>query len=130
MEYTPPSGKNAMKHVERADLYINLRKRVEYLHAFLNFTQDDIDNLNKGAKFLRAAIPSLAHRLYEKLLQFDLTARALKLRSTNTHSDDDDLFTIDSPQVQRRKIFWKWYLTRLLADPSRMDYWEYLDKIG
>ncbi|KAI5304673.1 hypothetical protein KEM56_006143 [Ascosphaera pollenicola] len=129
MTYSPP-GRNKMKHVERVDLYVNLRKRIEYLHAFLNFTSDDIDNLHKGAKFLRGAIPILAHRLYEKLLQFDLTARALKLRSTNSNSDDDDLFTIDSPQVQRRKIFWKWYLTRLFSDPSRMEYWEYLDKIG
>lgn len=69
--------------------------------------------------------------MYEKLLQFDITARALKTRTTYTEDDVDDLFTIDSPHVQRRKIFWKWYLTRLTsADPSQMEFWEYLAKLG
>ncbi|KAI5285685.1 hypothetical protein KEM54_000378, partial [Ascosphaera aggregata] len=129
MDYSPP-GRSKLKHVERVDLYVNLRKRIEYLHAFLHFTSDDINILNKGNKFLKGAIPVLAHRLNERLLQFDLTARALKLRDSNVQSDDDDPFTINSPHVQRRKVFWKWYLTRLLSDPSRMEYWEYLDKIG
>ncbi|THC87978.1 hypothetical protein EYZ11_012578 [Aspergillus tanneri] len=119
-----------IRHATRQELYTDLTKRIKYLHAFLNFTVDDIEILNRGSKYLKAAIPTLAHRLYEKMLQFDLTARALRTRSTSSETQIEDLFTIDSPHVQRRKIFWKWYLTRLCSDPSEPGYWEYLDKVG
>jgi hypothetical protein len=64
------------------------------------------------------------------MLEFDITARALRTRSTASDAHIDDLFTIDSPHVQRRKIFWKWYLTRLCSDPGQIEYWEYLEKVG
>lgn len=64
------------------------------------------------------------------MLDFDITARALRVRSTESDTQVDEYFTLDGPHVQRRKIFWKWYLTRLFSDPSRLEYWEYLDKVG
>lgn len=64
------------------------------------------------------------------MLDFDITARALRVRSTESEAQVDEYFTLDGPHVQRRKIFWKWYLTRLFSDPSRLEYWEYLDKVG
>ncbi|PYI03966.1 hypothetical protein BO78DRAFT_399335 [Aspergillus sclerotiicarbonarius CBS 121057] len=93
-------------------------------------TADDLIVFNKGTKFLKAALPDLTHRLYAKMLDFDITARALRTRSTESEAHVEDLFTLDGPHVQRRKIFWKWYLTRLFSDPSQKEYWEYLDKVG
>ncbi|KAL5360459.1 hypothetical protein BJX96DRAFT_150372 [Aspergillus floccosus] len=119
-----------IKHVTREELYTSFGKRMEYIKAFVGFTDDDVVIFNKGAKFLKTAIPTLTHRLYERMLEFDITARALRTRTTTSDSHVDGLFTIDSPQVQRRKIFWKWYLTRFCSDPSQLEYWEYLDKVG
>ncbi|KAL4783748.1 Protoglobin-domain-containing protein [Aspergillus varians] len=120
-----------IQHASRKDLYTSFAKRMAYLQAFINFTKDDIVIFNKGTKYIRAAIPSLTHRLYERMLEFDITARALRTRNTAAdESVDDDYFTIDSPHVQRRKIFWKWYLTRLCSDPSQLEYWQYLEKVG
>ncbi|KAE8353730.1 Protoglobin-domain-containing protein [Aspergillus coremiiformis] len=120
-----------IKYVGRKELYTDLGKRMKYIQTFVDFTDDDIQVFNKGSKYLRAAIPTLTHRLYQKMLGFDITARALRTRSSASEAEPEDLFTIDSPHVQRRKIFWKWYLTRLLcSDPSQIEYWSYLQKVG
>ncbi|EAW15279.1 protoglobin family protein [Aspergillus clavatus NRRL 1] len=119
-----------IQHARRKDLYTSFPKRMAYIQAFINFTRDDITTFNKGARYLKAAIPGLTHRLYEKMLEFDITARALRTRSTSSEVQVDDYFTIDSPHVQRRKIFWKWYLTRFFSDPSQIEYWQYLEKVG
>lgn len=119
-----------IRRVGRRELYTDFGKRMEYMKTYLDFTEDDVHIFNKGAKYLKAAIPDLTHRLYQKMLEFDITARALRTRSTASEVQIEDLFTIDSPHVQRRKIFWKWYLTRLCSDPGQIEYWEYLGKIG
>ncbi|KAE8328606.1 Protoglobin-domain-containing protein [Aspergillus sergii] len=119
-----------IRRVGRKELYTDFGKRMEYIKTFLDFTDDDVIIFNKGSKYLKTVIPELTHRLYEKMLEFDITARALRTRSTTSEAQIEDLFTIDSPQVQRRKIFWKWYLTRLCSDPGQPSYWEYLRKVG
>ncbi|KAB8213232.1 Protoglobin-domain-containing protein [Aspergillus novoparasiticus] len=119
-----------IRRVSRKELYTDFGKRMEYIKTFLDFTDDDVIIFNKGSKYLKTVIPELTHRLYEKMLEFDITARALRTRSTASEAQIEDLFTIDSPQVQRRKIFWKWYLTRLCSDPGQPSYWEYLRKVG
>ncbi|PYH35318.1 uncharacterized protein BO87DRAFT_424821 [Aspergillus neoniger CBS 115656] len=121
---------DGIKQVTRKELYTDFSKRMDFLRLFLDLTDDDIIVFNKGAKFLKAALPVLTHRLYAKMLDFDITARALRVRSTESDAQVDEYFTLDGPHVQRRKIFWKWYLTRLFSDPSRLEYWEYLDKVG
>ncbi|RJE22088.1 hypothetical protein PHISCL_05594 [Aspergillus sclerotialis] len=119
-----------IQHASRKDLYTSFAKRTAYVQAFINFSREDIAVFNRGSKYLRAAIPTLAHRLYEKMLEFDITARALRTRDTVSDAPVDSYFTIDSPHVQRRKIFWRWYLTRFLSDPSQLEYWQYLEKVG
>ncbi|KAL4895015.1 Protoglobin-domain-containing protein [Aspergillus ambiguus] len=98
-----------IRHATREELYTSFGKRMEYLKAFVGFTDDDVFIFNKGAKYLKAAIPTLTHRLYERMLEFDITARALRTRTTTSDVHVEDLFTIDSPHLE---------------------YWEYLDKVG
>ena len=68
--------------------------------------------------------------MYKKLLQYDITARAFTTRSTSFEGPMDEIPTEDSPQIQHRKVFLRGYLNKLCSDPSRMDFWEYLDKVG
>jgi hypothetical protein len=42
----------------------------------------------------------------------------------------DVRLTEDSPHIQHRKMFMRAYLNKLCSDPSRMEFWEYLDKVG
>jgi hypothetical protein len=68
--------------------------------------------------------------VYKKLLQYDITARAFQTRSTSYEGPVDVHVDEDSPQIQHRKLFLRGYLTKLCSDPSQMEFWSYLDKVG
>lgn len=68
--------------------------------------------------------------VYRKLLQYDITARAFTTRSTSFEGPMDEIPDEESPQILHRKMFLRAYLNKLCSDPSRMEFWEYLDKVG
>ncbi|KAH7122908.1 Protoglobin-domain-containing protein [Dactylonectria macrodidyma] len=119
-----------MKHIDRTDLYTNLEARVMYLHSFLDFSSRDIEALITGAKYVKALIPAVVNIVYKKLLQYDITARAFTTRSTSFEGPLDEVPDENSPQILHRKMFLRAYLTKLCSDPSKMEFWEYLDKVG
>lgn len=90
----------------------------------------DIEALVTGAKYIKALIPAVVNIVYKKLLQCDITARAFTTRSTSFSGPMDDTPDEDSPQILHRKMFLRAYLGKLCSDPSRMEFWEYLDKVG
>ncbi|POR31013.1 Uncharacterized protein TPAR_08763, partial [Tolypocladium paradoxum] len=77
-----------------------------------------------------ALIPAVVNIVYKKLLQYDITARAFTTRSTSFEGPVDDVPDENSPQIVHRKMFLQAYLNKLCSDPSRMEFWEYLDKVG
>lgn len=119
-----------IQHIDRKDLYTNLEARIQYLHSFLDFGYDDIEALTTGSKYIKALIPAVVNIVYKKLLQYDITARAFQTRSTSFEGPLDEFPDENSPQIKHRKIFLRWYLSRLCSDPSRMEFWEYMDKVG
>ncbi|KAK7740600.1 hypothetical protein SLS62_011101 [Diatrype stigma] len=119
-----------MMHIGREELYTDLEARIRYLHSFLDFSSQDITALITGQKYVKALIPAVVNIVYKKLLQYDITARAFTTRSTSFEGPMDEIPTEDSPQIQHRKVFLRAYLTKLCSDPSRMEFWEYLDKVG
>lgn len=66
--------------------------------------------------------------MYSKLLQYDITAQSF----SKPEKDDgrEKLPSEKSSEILRRKIFLRWYLTKLCSDPSKLEYWEYMDKVG
>lgn len=68
--------------------------------------------------------------MYKKLLQYDITARAFETRSTSYEGPVDPNLNENSPQILHRKMFLRGYLNKLCSDPSKMEFWEYLDKVG
>ncbi|TVY33025.1 hypothetical protein LOCC1_G008401 [Lachnellula occidentalis] len=146
-----------MKHISREELYTDLEARIRYLHDFLDFSGNeqkpkngkkkeekkmkmknrltfsptgDIDALVSGAKYVKTLIPAVVNIVYKKLLQYDITARAFTTRSTSFEGPLDEVLEENSPQILHRKMFMKAYLTKLCSDPSKMEFWEYLDKVG
>ncbi|KAL1854073.1 hypothetical protein VTK73DRAFT_8811 [Phialemonium thermophilum] len=119
-----------MQHVDRRELYTNLESRIRYLHSFLDFSSRDIEALIGAAKYIRALIPAVVNIVYKKLLQYDVTARAFETRSTSFEGPMDAVPDEDSPQIRHRKMFLRAYLSKLCSDPSTMEFWEYLDKVG
>ncbi|CZR52340.1 uncharacterized protein PAC_02217 [Phialocephala subalpina] len=119
-----------MQTISRHDLYTSLSARISYLHAFLDFSSRDIEALSSGAKYIKQLIPAVVNIVYRKLLEYDITARAFTTRSTSYEGPIDEVVDEDSPQIKHRKMFLTAYLNKICSDPSRFEFWEYLDKVG
>jgi hypothetical protein len=124
------SGSRPMQHIDREQLYTNLESRIQYLHSFLDFGSKDVEALTNGAKYVKTLIPAVVNIVYKKLLQYDITARAFQTRSTSFEGPLVQSLEEDSPQILHRKKFLKAYLIKLCSDPTKMEFWEYLDKVG
>lgn len=119
-----------MKHVDRTELYTSLDARIQYLHTFLDFSNRDIEALVSGSKYIKALVPAVVNIVYKKLLQYDITARAFETRSTSFEGPLDQVPDENSPQILHRKMFLRAYLNKLCSDPTQMEFWHYLDKVG
>lgn len=119
-----------MQHIDRKSLYTSLEARIRYLHSFLDFGANDVEALISGSKYIQALIPAVVNIVYKKLLQYDITARAFTTRSTAFEGPMDEIPDEESPQVLHRKMFLRAYLKKLCSDPTQMEFWEYLDKVG
>lgn len=138
-----------IKHVSRKEIYTRLEARVNYLRDFLDFntgtsascargleptdtecSPDDIEALESGHKYIKALIPAIVNMVYKKLLERDITARAFLIRSTADERPIEEFFTESSPEIKRRKMFLRWYLLKICSDPTQMEFWRYLNKVG
>ncbi|KAL2175453.1 globin-like-protein [Thermothelomyces heterothallicus CBS 202.75] len=119
-----------MQHIDRKSLYTDLESRIRYLHSFLDFGASDIEALRSGSRYIQALTPAVVNIVYRKLLQYDITARAFQTRSTAFEGPMDSDPDETSPQILHRKSFLRAYLKKLCSDPTQMEFWEYLDKVG
>ena len=117
-----------------AQVSIPCRQRPIPLFIPQLLTQDypeDVEALQSGSKYLKQLIPAVVNLVYKKILQYDITSRAFHTRSTADEKEvEDDYLTEETPQIKRRKMFLRWYLIRLCQDPTSMDFWKYLNKVG
>ncbi|KAJ9631968.1 hypothetical protein H2203_000369 [Taxawa tesnikishii (nom. ined.)] len=120
----------SMERVDREALFTSLPARIQFLHSFLEFSADDIAALVDGQKYIHQVIPAIVNIVYKKLLKYDITARVFTTRDSRDEGPVEAWVTEESVQIKHRKMFLRWYLTKLNSDPSRMEYWEYLDKVG
>jgi len=86
--------------------------------------------LSEGQKYIKAIIPAIVNMVYKKLLRHDITARVFSTRDSRNEEDPDRWIGEEDAQIRHRKMFLRWYLTKLNSDPSKMEYWQYLDKVG
>ena len=145
-----------MEHFSRRELYTSLPVRILYLQQFLEFEAgnnfpisrplemtfdsklitnektfpDDVVALINGQKYIKAIIPAIVNLVYKKLLKHDITARVFSTRDSRNEENPDHWVGEEDAQIRHRKMFLRWYLTKLNSDPSKMEYWEYLDKVG
>ena len=80
----------------------------------------------------KLVIPAIVNMVYRKLLRHDITARVFSTRDSRSTVDPAPGAWVgeDSAQIQHRKMFLRLYLGKLNSDPTKMEYWEYLDKVG
>ncbi|GAB7360725.1 hypothetical protein MBLNU230_g0601t1 [Neophaeotheca triangularis] len=119
-----------MQHVDRRELNTSLPARILYLHQFLEFGADDVAALIRGQQYVKTIIPAIVNIVYKKLLKNDITARVFATRDSRNEENPDRWPSENDQQIQNRKIFLRWYLTKLNSNPTKAEYWEYLDKVG
>ncbi|KAI5294771.1 hypothetical protein KEM55_006461 [Ascosphaera atra] len=124
------SDGHPIKHISRKDLYTSFECRLSYLHDFIDFNASDIEALATGAKYIKTLIPAIVNIVYKKLVETDLTARAFHTNNTADETPIEHFVTEDSPEVMHRKMFLRMYLLKLCSDPTQLDFWRYLDKVG
>lgn len=96
-----------------------------------SFPSGDIEALLSGNKYIKQLIPAVVNLVYKKILQYDITSRAFHTRTTVDETEPEEGYLQeDTPKIQRRKLFLRWYLTRLCQDPTTMEFWRYLNKVG
>ncbi|KAH9818575.1 Protoglobin [Teratosphaeria destructans] len=119
-----------MEHFSREELYTSLPTRIQYLKTYLDFGEDDVLALVQGQPYFKMLMPGIVDMVYRKLLQCDLTARVFRNRDSRSEVDPEVWPEQNSTAIQNRKIFLRWYFTKLTSEPTSMEYWEYLDKVG
>ncbi|KAL4815195.1 Protoglobin-domain-containing protein [Aspergillus spinulosporus] len=119
-----------VKKISRKALYTRLEARINYLKDFLDFNSSDMEALASGAKYIKTLIPAVVNLVYRKLLEYDITARSFHTKDTASEAPIEDFYNEDSPPIMRRKMFLRWYLTKIVTDPMQMDFWRYLNKVG
>ncbi|KAG6891935.1 hypothetical protein C0993_005553, partial [Termitomyces sp. T159_Od127] len=111
-----------MQHIDPASLN-HLPTRIAYLRDFIGFSQADADALQAAAPVVGPLVPTVVDTVYEKLLSFDITAKAFVPRQTGytgvAPAQLGDL-TMDHPQIKFRKDFLAQYCKKLVT----MDYEE------
>lgn len=90
----------------------------------------DMEALASGAKYIKTLIPAVVNLVYRKLLEYDITARSFHTKDTASDAPIEDFYNENSPPIMRRKMFLRWYLTKIISDPMQMDFWRYLNKVG
>jgi hypothetical protein len=102
--------------------YLSSPYKATVITADAHSWADDLAALERGQDLVRMVIPDIVNAVYKKLLKHDVTARVF---STHDSRDDEDppVWPQDgSPAIQNRKIFLRWYLTRLNQDPSKKEF--------
>ena len=98
-----------MQHIAASSLE-QLPSRIAYLSSFLGLTASDGEALLLAKPLVAPLIPAVLDAVYNKLLNFDITAQAFVPRNTGyegTIVGNVQELTLEHPQIAMRKDFLK-----------------------
>jgi len=107
------------EHVDNHLVENNLRSRFEYLSKFIHFTTDDISTLNNIAQMASELIPTIVDKIFQRLLDFDITKRYFLMRHfgyTGHVIVNESELRSESEQRNFRRISLGKYLKRILRE--------------
>lgn len=123
------------EHIDRARLQYDLRYRFDYLSKFLQFNRDEIGLLNSFAPKIFPYLPSIVHKVYQKLYSFDITKDHFLRRNddfTSISSVTDETETTSlTLQTEFRRDMLSIYLKRLFLQTEWNDaFLQYIAQVG
>ena len=122
-----------MQTIDEARLEEDLQYRYEYLAEFIGFGPEDVAAIHAFAPHLGPRIGELVDATYQKLLNYDATARHFVPRQHGHEGDVPvDLSEIDSdhPQIRFRKDHLNRYFLQLIGRSYDAKMVQYLDMVG
>jgi len=123
-----------VQHIDSARLNTDLRYRFDYLSKFLDFTSNDIVQLNQISSIIQPLIPVIVDNVYRKLFSFDITKQYLILRHTcleNVLPSDHCLLSFHSDGMEYRKNMLSQYLKHVFTEKEWNDtFLRYLLYVG
>lgn len=122
-----------MKQIDEERLESDPPFRFDYLADFMELTSEDTTAIQAAAMYLGPLIPELVGRTYDKLLNFDSTARHfLPTQSGFDGPPPGNLekVTQTHPHVQFRKEHLARYFQQILGRTCDSRFVSYLDMVG
>ncbi|KAM5473701.1 hypothetical protein MauCBS54593_002499 [Microsporum audouinii] len=128
-----------IQHVDEEQLETSLPSRVNYLKAFLKFTDEDGAAIQSAKGLIAPALPAILDTIYTNLIGFDVTAKSFvppqpeQEKISGSAKTTVAELSLTHPNILHRKDFLKSYLVKLVSNSDWSDgskFWEYLDKVG
>ncbi|MCA8986595.1 MAG: protoglobin family protein [Planctomycetaceae bacterium] len=122
-----------MHSINEEKLEADVLYRFQYLTEFIGFADDDVKAIQAFAPYLGPKVPEIVDKTYQKLLQYDATARHFVPRQHGFDGDTPvDLATLsgDHPQIKFRKDHLNRYLVQLIGRSYDDKMVQYLDMVG
>ncbi len=122
-----------MQTIDEAQLDSDPQYRYEFLADFIGFTPEDAAAIQAFAPHLGPRIGELVDKTYEKLLNYDVTAKHFIPKQSGYDGEVPlDLSEIgpDHPQIQFRKDHLNRYFLQLIGRSYDAKMVQYLDMVG
>lgn len=122
-----------MQSIDEARLETDPLYRYEYLAGFIGFGPADVSLIQASAPVLGPMIPQLVEKTYEKLLNYDATARHFVPRQAGYNGPLPTgvaTLTQSHPQIRFRKDHLNRYFMQLLGRSYDGKMVQYLDMVG
>jgi len=122
-----------MKSIDESKLEEDIVYRYEYLAEFIGFGEEDVASIRSVIGNFAPLVPQIVEATYEKMLQYDATARHFVPRQHGYEGDvpksvaDLDL---NDPQIKFRKEHLQRYLMNLLGHAYNEKIATYLNIVG
>ena len=122
-----------MQSIDESKLVEDIQYRYEFLADFIGFTAEDVSAIQQFAPHLGPRIGELVEQTYEKLLNYDITARHfMQPQHGCDAATAPDLAQLDAndPQIRFRKDHLQRYFLQLIGRAYDAKMVLYLDMVG
>lgn len=122
-----------MKSIDEIRLESDPTYRFEYLAEFIGFDSNDAAAVQASGPYLGPLIPQIVEKTYERLLEYDATARHFVPRQSGFDGPvpgDLNHVAANHPQIQFRKEHLSRYLMQVLGRSCDVRLVPYLDMVG
>lgn len=122
-----------MQTIDEQRLESDSKYRFDYLAEFIGFTDEDARAIQAFAPHLGPRIADLVDRTYERLLQYDATARHFVPKQHGFEGEPPESLAelaVDDPQIKFRKDHLNRYFMQLIGRSYDEKMVLYLDTVG